>query len=316
MRARILSLLEKDDFVSGEEIADRLGVSRTAVWKHIQSLQKLGYGIESVRNKGYRLISRPDTPIPEEILPGLGTDVVGTDMRFFSRTTSTNLIAKGMLDGGPPEGIVIAADIQTEGRGRLKRRWSSRQGGLWFSVILYPRIPPERGMILTMASSVAVYRAIKETCGVEAVIKWPNDLLVNGKKVCGILTELDAEMDRINSAVIGIGINVNNELEGELLEIATSLKMETGSDVPRVPLLRSILEHLDILYKLIMSGDHKTIREGWFSHSNIIGRRIEVTGHRGTLNGTVSDVDESGCLILDTGEGTERIVAGDIRYLD
>ena len=212
MRARILSLLEGDDLVSGGEIADRLGVSRTAVWKHIQSLQKLGYGIDSVSNKGYRLISRPDTPIPEEILPDLGTDVIGKEVRFFPRTTSTNLIAKGMLGEDPTEGIVIAADIQTAGRGRLKRRWSSPQGGLWFSVILYPGIPPERGMILTMASSVAVYRAIKETCGVETVIKWPNDLLVGGKKVCGILTELDAEMDRINSGDIWIGINVNNEL--------------------------------------------------------------------------------------------------------
>ncbi|MCK5772250.1 MAG: biotin--[acetyl-CoA-carboxylase] ligase [Thermoplasmata archaeon] len=316
MRAEILSLLEREDLTSGEEIADKLGVSRTAVWKHIRSLQKIGYGIDSVRNKGYRLISRPDTPIPEEILPGLGTDVVGKDVRFFPRTTSTNLIAKELLGEDPTEGIVIAADIQTAGRGRLKRRWSSPQGGLWFSIILYPGIPPERGMILTMASSVAVYRAIKETCGVEAVIKWPNDLLVNGKKVCGILTELDAEMDRINSAVIGIGINVNNELDGELLDIATSLKVETGSDVARVQLLRSILKHLDGLYAFVRSGDHDRIREEWFEHSNIIGRRIEVTGLRGTINGTVSDVDESGCLILDTSEGAQRIVAGDIRYLD
>ena len=316
MRARILSLLEGEDLVSGEEIADRLGVSRTAVWKQIRSLQKLGYGVDSERNKGYRLISRPDTPIPEEILPGLGTDVVGIDLRFFPRTPSTNLIAKGMLGEDPTEGTVIAADIQTDGRGRLRRRWSSPQGGLWFSIILFPGIPPERGMILTMASSVAVYRAVKETCNIETVIKWPNDLLVNGKKVCGILTELDAEMDRINSAVIGIGVNVNNELEEDLREIATSLKMETGSDVSRVPLLRSILIHLDDLYGSVRTGDHDKIREEWFEHSNIIGRRIEVTGPRGTIDGTVSDVDGSGCLILDTGGGTKRIVAGDIRYLD
>ena len=316
MRARILSLLEGEDLVSGEEIADRLGVSRTAVWKQIRSLQKLGYGVDSERNKGYRLISRPDTPIPEEILPGLGTDVVGIDLRFFPRTPSTNLIAKGMLGEDPTEGTVIAADIQTDGRGRLRRRWSSPQGGLWFSIILFPGIPPERGMILTMASSVAVYRAVKETCNIETVIKWPNDLLVNGKKVCGILTELDAEMDRINSAVIGIGVNVNNELEEDLREIATSLKMETGSDVSRVPLLRSILIHLDDLYGSVRTGDHDKIREEWFEHSNIIGRRIEVTGPRGTIDGTVSDVDGSGCLILDTGGGSTRIVAGDIRYLD
>ena len=315
MRVEILKLLGDGGFVSGEYIAEHLGVSRTAVWKQIKSLQNMGYEIESVKNKGYRLVSRPDIPIAEEVTLGLDTQVIGKDIYYFKSLPSTNLFAKKLVKDGVEEGAIVVSDIQLSGRGRKSRNWFSPEGGLWFSVVLYPHIPPERGMLLTMASSVAIVQGIKETTGLHPVIKWPNDLLINGKKVCGILTELDAEMDRINYTVIGIGINVNNQLSEDLQGTATSLIQETGSRVSRVKLLRSILKCFDENYSRLISGDYDFIRDSWFSHANIIGRNIRVHGEKTILKGVVSSVDESGCLILDTEDGSVRVVSGDVEYL-
>jgi len=261
-------------YVSGEYIAEHLGVSRVAVWKQIKSLQNIGYEIESVKNKGYRLVSRPDIPIAEEVTLGLNTKVIGKDIYYFKSLSSTNMLAKKLIKDGVEEGAIVVSDIQLNGRGRKKRNWFSPEGGLWFSVVLYPHIPLERGMLLTMASSVAIVQGIKETTGLHPVIKWPNDLLINEKKVCGILTELDAEMDRINYAVIGIGINVNNQLSEDLHGKATSLIHETGSKFSRVKLLRTILKCIDENYNKLKTGDYDSIMDSWFSHTNIIGRNI------------------------------------------
>jgi len=315
VKVEVLSLLSDAGFVSGEHIAKHLGVSRTAVWKQIKSLQNMGYEIESIKNKGYRLVSRPDIPIAEEVTLGLDTKVIGKDIHYFKSLPSTNLFAKKLVKDGVKEGAIVVSDFQVSGRGRKNRNWFSPEGGLWFSVVLYPHIPPERSMLLTMASSVAIVQGIKETTGLHPVIKWPNDLLINGKKVCGILTELDAEMDCINYTIIGIGINVNNKLSEDLQEKATSLVQETGSRVLRVKLLRSILKCFDENYRRLMSGDYDFIRDSWFSHANIVGRDILVHGEKTILRGVVSSVDESGCLILDTRDGIIKVVSGDVEYL-
>ena len=315
MRVEILSLLDDAGFVSGEYIAEHLGVSRVAVWKQIKSLQNMGYGIESVKNKGYRLVSRPDIPIAEEVTLGLDTQVIGKDIYYFKSLSSTNLLAKKLIKDGVEEGAIVVSDIQLSGRGRKNRNWFSPEGGLWFSVVLYPHIPPERGMLLTMASSVSIVQGIKETTGLHPVIKWPNDLLINEKKVCGILTELDAEIDRINYAVIGIGINVNNQLSEDLHGKATSLIHETGSKFSRVKLLRTILKCIDDNYNRLIMGDYDFIMHSWFSHANIIGKTIRVHGEKTILKGVVSSVDKSGCLILDTKNGRVRVVSGDVEYL-
>lgn len=315
MRVEILKILSDAGFVSGEYIAKHLGVSRTAVWKQIKSLQNMGYEIESIKNKGYRLVSRPDIPIAEEVTLGLDTKVIGKDIYYFKSLPSTNLFAKKLVIDGVKEGAIVVSDIQLNGRGRKSRTWFSPEGGLCFSVVLYPHIPPERSMLLTMASSVAIVQGIKETTGLYPVIKWPNDLLINGKKVCGILTELDAEMDCINYTIIGIGINVNNQLSEDLQEKATSLIQEVGSRVSRVKLLRSILKCFDENYSRLISGDYDFIRDSWFSHANIIGRNIRVHGEKTILKGVVSSVDKSGCLILDTKDGSVRVVSGDVEYL-
>lgn len=315
MKEKILDLLRQDDFVSGEKLAEKLGISRTAIWKQIKSLKDKGYEIKSVKNKGYQIISRPDKPFPDEISKKLNTDIIGKNILFFEKIDSTNIYAKKLAKEGVFEGCVVVADVQEKGRGRKDRSWSSPEGGLWFSVILYPRIPPENAMIITMAASLSVVEAIIKNTGSKPVIKWPNDVLVNGKKICGILTELDAEMDQINYAVIGIGINVNNSISKELYDIATSLKIQMKKNCSRVELLADILNNFDKNYSYIKSGDFKFIRDAWFLHANIIGKKIQVNREKDRMVGVVSDIDESGCLILKTDIGLQRIVTGDVKFL-
>jgi len=315
MRDKILNLLNNDDFVSGEKLAKNLNVSRTSIWKQIKTLKELGYSIESIKNKGYRLISRPDTPISEEITFGLDTKIIGKEFHYFKSLPSTNVFCKKLVKDGTPEGTVVVADVQTSGRGRKDRSWLSPEGGLWFSVVLYPHIPPHHGMFVTMASSVAIVQGIREVTGISTMIKWPNDLLLNGKKVCGILTELDAEMDRINYTVVGIGINVNNSINEELQKTAISIIQKSRSKISRVKLLRSILKYLDVNYRKLISSNFGYIKKLWFSYSNIVGKRIRVRSEKTVIDGLVLDIDDSGCIILDTVNGITKIVSGDVEYL-
>jgi len=316
MREKILNLLEnKEDFVSGEYIAKNLGVTRTSVWKHIKSLEALGYKIQSVKNKGYNLISRPDKPIPEEITNNLNTKIIGKNIHYFEKVTSTNQIAKEFIGKNIKEGTIVVSDIQTKGRGRKNRKWSSPREGLWFSVVLYPNIPPERAMLITMICSVSIAQAIKEKTGIDCVIKWPNDLLIDGKKVCGVLTEIDAEIDQINYAIVGIGINVNNKVPSYLENVAISLKGKIDKKISRVKLLKLILRYLDENYQKILDKKYEDIRKKWFSYSNIIGKKIQVNQDDKLFKGFIKNIDSSGCLILDTGEDIVRVSSGDIKYL-
>lgn len=313
MKEKILQLLNKNNYTSGEKIAKKLGISRTAVWKQIQNLKKIGYKIEAIKNKGYKIIQRPDTPIETEIKQKLNTKIIGKKIYHYPTLASTNTTAKQKTLEQIPEGTIIIADTQTKGRGRKNRTWHSPYGGLWFSTILYPDLPPERSMFLTMAASISVAQAIEETTGIKPVIKWPNDILINNRKICGILTELDAEIDKINYVIIGIGINVNNEIENKLKPIAISLKEITKKPISRVEILRSILKHFDKNYSYIKNPDY--IRDLWFSYSKIIGKKIMIYEGENKIIGVVQDVDESGCLIIDSNGEPKRIVSGDISFL-
>jgi len=243
------------------------------------------------------------------------TKIIGKKIQYFKTINSTNLFIKKLLKKNVGEGTVVVADVQTHGHGRKKRIWSSPSGGLWFSVILYPDIPPQNAMLITMASSVAVAQGIQEVTGLKPVIKWPNDLLLKEKKVCGILTELDAEIDKINYIIVGIGINVNNPIDEELKEIGISLFQEVRTKISRVELLRTILKYLDDLYHKINLADYNVIRKLWFSYSKIIGKEIKVTTEKSNFTGIVTSIDESGCLILETKDGSVKIVSGDIENL-
>ena len=315
MKEEILLELNKKEFVSGEKLAKTLHVSRTAIWKQIRSLKQLGYEIETLKNKGYRLISSPDKPIQSEIKQNLKTKIIGTKIEYKKSVFSTNLIAKDYVTKKISEGTVVVAEKQTKGRGRKQRQWHSPEGGLWFSIVLYPNITPEDGILVTMAASVSVADAIQKSTGLTPEIKWPNDVLINGKKVCGILTEFDAEMDRINYVVVGIGINVNNDISKDISKIAVSLKQLTGSKVSRVNLLKSILTKFDEMYNYILTGNFRYVRDSWSTFANIIGKKIKVTGERDDIEGYVTDVDEHGCIILKTSEEKIRILSGDVTYL-
>ena len=316
MRYEILKQLDSNNFISGELLAKKLEVSRTAIWKHIKTLKKQGYKIESVKNKGYRLISKPDILYPEEIKNNLSTKIIGKKIFYFDTIDSTNIYAKNLLKKQTGEGTVVIAGIQKKGRGRKKRQWFSPKGGLWFSIILYPNVPPHHGMLVTMTISVSIAIALNKVLGFATVIKWPNDLLLNNKKVCGILTELDAEIDKINYCIVGIGINVNNKIDPELKDIATSLKIENkNKQVFKVELLKQILLEIDHNYIHLLNKNFNYIRNLWFSFSNIIGKKIRVNSEDGIYNGTVTGIDDSGCLMLDCSGKNMRIVSGDITYL-
>lgn len=315
MKLDIIHLLDDKDFISGELISKKLNISRTAVWKKIQNLKKLGYNIESVKNRGYRLISKPDIPLSEEVLFELNTNIVGKNVHYFRSLESTNLFAKELIKKNAEEGTIVVADIQTKGRGRKDRSWFSPEGGLWFSVILYPNIPTQYVMLITMATSISIVQAIKELTGLSAVIKWPNDLLLEGKKICGILTELDAELDRINYSVVGVGINVNNVLEDELCNKANSIFNIYNSKISRVDLLRLIIKYLDVNYAKLISNDYNYIRELWFENTDIIGRNVRLKLEKYEIEGIVIDIDDTGALILENIDKKIKVVSGDLEFI-
>lgn len=241
--------------------------------------------------------------------------IIGSKIIHLEKISSTNPYAKQILKDQVSEGTVILADIQTQGRGRKDRSWSSPKGGLWFSVILYPDISPEQGMLLTMVTSVSVVQAIEEVVGIKPVIKWPNDLMVGSKKLCGILTEIDSKANRINYAIVGIGINANNDIDEDLKDIAISLKQITNSKISKEKLLQVILKYLNNNYNKFNNKDFDFIRNQWLKYAKIIGKKIRVTDDERIVKGTVSDIDQNGCLILNTTKGKVRIVSGDVEFL-
>src|ERR1017187_8118407 len=255
--AKILSALrENPDGVSGTELAEQLGISRAAVWARIEELRRLGYEIEAGPHFGYRLVSAPDALHADDLLARLGkTKIVGRDIRVFEQTTSTNDVIERLARDGVKEGAVVFAESQTRGRGRLGRKWMSPpRRGLWFSVLLRPDLRPQEATRLTVASATALRRAIETQTGLKPNIKWPNDILIHGKKVAGILTEMSAELDCVKYVVLGIGVDVNlnhSDFPAELRKLATSLKAELGRPVSRPELAVAILRELDHDYARI-----------------------------------------------------------------
>jgi BirA family biotin operon repressor/biotin-[acetyl-CoA-carboxylase] ligase len=315
MKIEIIGQLKKGKFISGETIGEKLGVSRTTIWKQINYLRKQGYNIKSIKNKGYKLISKPDIPLPEEIYNIIDTKIIGKNIIYLKKITSTNKYAKENIKSNFPEGTLIIADNQTEGRGRKNRKWLSPYGGLWFSLILYPEIPIQNSMFLTMICSISIADAIKKNINVQPIIKWPNDLLLNGKKICGILTELDAEIDKINYTIIGIGINVNNTIEKSLKNKATTLKEYYGNDISRVKLLKDIIIDLDKYYFLLKEKNYKKIKELWLSKSKIIGRKVKFLKKDTYIKGIVIDIDDNGSLIIKNHNKKYKMITGDIFYI-
>lgn len=309
--ADALSFLVPGEWVSGEYIARRQGLSRAAVWKQIQALRKRGYRIASSTRRGYLLMDQPDLLDAGRIKKDLATRWLGRDLLILSEASSTNAVALSSV-GQRQSGSVILAEIQKEGRGRLSRSWASPQGGIWMSLVLKPDIPLSRVYRINMAASVSICRAISRL-GLEAGIKWPNDILIQEKKVCGILTELGAQMDRLDYVVVGVGLNANNDTAAFPSQWrSTSLAAELGRSIDRCALVAAILNEME---KAIDNMESLEVYEEWRSLSLSLGERVRISSAEGDLTGQVVDLDGDGALILQQGREKRRILAGDCIHL-
>jgi BirA family biotin operon repressor/biotin-[acetyl-CoA-carboxylase] ligase len=321
MDDEILQLLRGSPsaFLSGEEISRRLKVSRTAVWKRMKRLRTLGYEIEASTRSGYRLIQSPDLLTPSEIKPILKTKWVGKAIRHFHTLDSTNSKAYQLALNGAEEGEVVISESQEKGRGRLGREWFSPPFlNLYLSVILRPKISPHQASLITLMAAVATADAIQKFSGLFALIKWPNDILLRGRKVAGLLNEIHSEMDRIHFVILGIGINLNTEekmFSEEIRAGATSLKVEMGQTISRKVFLQSLLQELEKWYTILMKEGSAVILKAWRDRAHIKGRRVKVSSFGETWVGRAIDVDSDGALILETAGGKrKRVVAGDVQY--
>lgn len=303
--------------VSGQEVADELGVSRTAIWKYVKEFEENGYEIGSIRKKGYYLISVPDLVTEGNIKKHLQTKRYGKKIHYYETCKSTQLIAHEFAQKGTPDGTVVISEEQLGGKGRMARPWdSSAHKGIWMSVILKPELTPQQAPQITLVAAVAIVRAIEEVTGLTPDIKWPNDLLVNGKKITGILTELQADPDQIKAIILGIGINVNqcaDDFAPELSSIASSLKIELGQKVNRAKLVAAILKHAEHYIELYLEQGFKPIKLLWESYATTIGKPVRAVMLQETLEGTAIGITADGMLELQLKDGTVRkIYSGDI----
>jgi BirA family biotin operon repressor/biotin-[acetyl-CoA-carboxylase] ligase len=308
----ILSFLASGEWVSGEEMARNLGVSRAAVCKQVKSLRHRGYEISSSTGKGYRLAKKADLLEADCIRRSLRTAWLGRDLQVRGQVSSTNEVALSRVSSSP-NGSVVLAEIQTAGRGRLSRPWASPPGGIWMSLILKPAMPLSQVYRINMAVSVALCRVLSTQFGLDAGIKWPNDLLVGQLKICGILMEVGAQVDRLDYAVVGIGLNVNNDISQFPAEWrSTTLAAQLGHEIDRCDLIARILQEIEMAYENMES---KEIFEEWRRRSVTLNRQVLITSVTGDRIGRAVDLAEDGALILEIGERLERILAGDCIHL-
>jgi BirA family biotin operon repressor/biotin-[acetyl-CoA-carboxylase] ligase len=318
--ARILSALRRsaNGGVSGAELSQQLGISRAAVWARIEELRSLGYDIAASPHQGYQLLGVPDVLHADDLLSLVSDNkTVGRDIRVFEQTSSTNDVVEKLARDGVKEGVVVFAESQTRGRGRLGRRWlSPPRKGLWFSVLLRPDLQPQAATQLTVAAATALLRAIRDQAGITPEIKWPNDILIKGRKVAGVLTELSAELDHIKHLTLGVGVDVNlnaSEFPAELRKTATSLKIESGRPIHRADLAAAILRELDRDYERIRSRRFDEVADEWEAHCTTLGRRVTIQVGDRVLQGEAEALDDDGALLLRTQHGhLERIIGGDV----
>lgn len=308
-----------EEYTSGEALSGKLGLSRAAVWKHVESLRHKGYRIDAYPARGYRLVEVPDRLTPLELAPLLNTHELGQVIHAFDTLGSTNAHAYQLAQEGADHGELVVAEHQTQGRGRRGREWVSPAGkNLYFSAILRPELPPQRAPELTLVAAVAVAETLSEA-GVDARIKWPNDVQVQGKKIAGILTELSADAEQVHFVVLGVGVNLNvrqEELPEALAEIATSLWDARGERVPRALFAAALWTRLEEWLDLHAEQGFAPVRERWKALSSTLGQEVLVRSERRELRGIAEDIDPTGALMLRTPDGAlERILAGDVEQV-
>jgi len=314
MKERILDFLKKKQgYLSGDEISQHLGISRQGLWKHIQELKEMGYDFAAVPHLGYRLESCPDALLDLEIRYQLNTKFIGRQIHYFEYLSSTNDLAMQLGMQNAPSGTLVVAESQTKGRGRLGRSWfSPKYKGIYFSLLLKPDILPEGSPVLTIMLAVSIAEAVKNISGLNPQIKWPNDLFLGNKKVAGILTEMNAEADKINFIVMGVGLNVNNDKKS-LISGATSLKEHAREKLNRVLLLQEMLRRIEQNYSLWELKGPAVILDKWRQYSLTLGKRVKVYCHNKHIEGSAVDIDKDGGLLIRKDSGIlAKVMAGDV----
>ncbi|MEH7415136.1 biotin--[acetyl-CoA-carboxylase] ligase [Neobacillus drentensis] len=306
-----------ESFLSGQYLAELIGCSRTAVWKQMEDLRKEGFTLEAVRNKGYRIVKTPEQITADEIRLGLITNFIGKNIHYEESVESTQKIAHQLSNDDVPEGTVVIAEEQRSGKGRLNRSWHSpKYSGIWMSLILRPNIPLTKAPQLTLLTAVAIVQAIEEVTSLEPEIKWPNDILLSGKKITGILTELQAEADQIHSVIIGMGINVNQSKEDfptELHDTATSLAIENGAPLSRAELIKSVFKHFEKLYVLYLEQGFSPIKLLWEGYAVSIGKNLKARTLTSVIEGKALGITDDGVLKLEDMTGViHHIYSADI----
>ena len=318
MKSEVLKILKKTEgFVSGQEICEKLSVSRTAVWKAVRQLEAEGYRIEAVRNRGYRLSEIGDLINKAELEGSIKTSWAGKNLICLEETDSTNNVIKKAAEEGAPHGTLAVAETQTGGKGRLGRSWVSPRGsGIWMSILLRPdKLPPYRASMLTLVCALAVAEGIREVTGLPAGIKWPNDIVVNGKKAVGILTEMSAEMESIHYVVAGIGINCNiREFPEEIRATATSLFLELGEPVKRSAVVGAVMKALEKYYGVFMeNGDMEKLCPVYNEMLANRGRQVRVLAPGKEYTGTALGIDPAGALLVEREDGTvSSVISGEV----
>ena len=319
MEDKILNELKKaENYISGEYLSSTLNVSRTAIWKHIKNLKSKGYIIDGISNKGYKLTSSPDLLNKSELLPLIKTSIIGKNIIHFHDIDSTNIKAKELAQKGIEDGSIIIAEKQTLGSGRFNRKWVSPSGGLWFTLVLRPTIPPTEAPKITQIAAASIYKTLRDF-NINTTIKWPNDILLNDKKLCGILAEMKCDMDSVHYLILGIGMNINideSDFDENLKSIATSLKLQYNKQFERSEILAGFLNHFETLYnKFLYNLDLSETISICREHSNIFGKQAKLITYNTEEIVTCISLSDAGDLIVKDSTGNEKaVLTGEISF--
>ena len=310
---------KKDEYVPLELLVNETGKSEKEVESEFDTLEDEGYIINHTK-LGYRLIKTPNLLLPYEVKKGLKTKFMGKDIHYFKEVDSTNDVAKYLAENGAEEGTVVVAEIQNRGKGRRGKTWISPPGGVWMSIILRPDIPPSKAPQLTLVTGVAVAETLKKELNLDVGIKWPNDILIGNKKVCGILTEVNASINNVNYIIVGIGIDMNVDvplLPPDLQKGATSLKNELDTEINGAILVQKFLLNLEKLYSQFTAGKFPDILNEWRFLSKTIGSKVEVRTRGKTIRGDAVGINKDGILILELDDGSLRkIISGECLHIN
>jgi len=321
---KVLTFLQthNTEYLSGQDLSDVLRISRVAIWKHIKKIQELGYTVESKQKLGYKLISNSDALLPWEITRGLKTKVIGQQAYYFDSINSTQIQALKMAADPKNNGAVIVSEKQTAGKGRAGRKWISPKGGIWFSVILHPKFDISMTTLFPIGAALALSIALEKTLKISPELKWPNDVTIKGKKLAGLLVDASFESNRVESVVLGIGINFNvdaKQVEKKLKDTqnfyGVASLVDQKKKVKPIVLVQSFLTELEKIFQMLSSRETKKIISEWTKRSSTIGMNVEINTSDGKVKGKAIRIDDDGALIVSKGASTERIVAGDVNHL-